>query len=113
LQGSGPLGLPGPGGVQQFVAQLQASAARIWPQIRGVIDTPGAIELRSELGGALSRRFVARTIKLIFGPQVGALARYDIKSRFERDFSVFLLVYCSLLEVKRSPESPWEAKMSS
>lgn len=33
-------------------------------------DTPGAVELRAELVAALSRRFVARTIKLIFGPQV-------------------------------------------
>lgn len=80
LQGSGPLGLPGPGSVQQFVAQLQASAARVWPQIRGLIDTPGAVELRSELVGALSRRFVARTIKLIFGSQVGGSARFWMKT---------------------------------
>ena len=30
----------------------------------------GAIELRSEILANLSRRFMARTIKLVFGPQV-------------------------------------------
>lgn len=39
-------------------------------QVRGMADSPGALELRAELIAALSRRFVARTIKLIFGPQV-------------------------------------------
>ncbi len=39
-------------------------------QVQGVADSPGALELRAELIAALSRRFLARTIKLIFGPQV-------------------------------------------
>ncbi|KAK9903264.1 hypothetical protein WJX75_001146 [Coccomyxa subellipsoidea] len=68
-QGTGPFGMPGLDGVQAFVRQLQAQAARVWPQVRGMADTPGAVELRAELVAALSRRFVARTIKLIFGPQ--------------------------------------------
>ena len=47
-------------------AQLQAA----WPQLRGLADMPGALEMRAELLAALSRRFFARTIKMILGPQV-------------------------------------------
>lgn len=52
--------------VQQVQGQLQAS----WPQLQTFMDMPGAIEMRAELLANLSRRFFARTIKMIFGPQV-------------------------------------------
>ena len=52
--------------MQQVQAQLQAS----WPQLQTFMDMPGAIEMRAELLANLSRRFFARTIKMIFGPQV-------------------------------------------
>ncbi|CAL5221960.1 g4241 [Coccomyxa viridis] len=51
--------------VQQVQGQLQAS----WPQLQTFMDMPGAIEMRAELLANLSRRFFARTIKMIFGPQ--------------------------------------------
>ena len=52
--------------MQQVQGQLQAS----WPQLQPLMDMPGAIEMRAELLANLSRRFFARTIKMIFGPQV-------------------------------------------
>ena len=56
--------------LQQVQGQLQAS----WPQLQQFIDMPGAIEMRAELLANLSQRFFARTIKMIFGPQVCALS---------------------------------------
>ena len=47
--------------VQQVQGQLQAS----WPQVQTFMDMPGAIEMRAELLANLSRRFFARTIKMI------------------------------------------------
>lgn len=54
--------------LQQVQGQLQAS----WPQLQQFMDLPGAVEMRAELLANLSRRFFARTIKMIFGPQVCA-----------------------------------------
>lgn len=52
--------------LQQVQGQLQAA----WPQLQTFMDMPGAIEMRAELLASLSRRFFARTIKMILGPQV-------------------------------------------
>ena len=55
---------------QQLLQQVQAQLQAAWPQLRGLGDMPGALEMRAELLAALSRRFFARTIKMILGPQV-------------------------------------------
>lgn len=65
-QGSGS-GVPD---AQQVLQQVQAQLQAAWPQLRGLADMPGALEMRAELLAALSRRFFARTIKMILGPQV-------------------------------------------
>lgn len=65
-QGSGA-GLPD---ARQLLAQVQGQLRAAWPQLRTLMDTPGALEMRAELLAALSRRFFARTVKLILGPQV-------------------------------------------
>ena len=49
---------------------MQAQLQGAWPQVREFLDMPGALEMRGELLAALSRRFFARTIKMILGPQV-------------------------------------------
>ena len=55
---------------QQLLQQVQAQLQAAWPQLRGLADMPGALEMRAELLAALSRRFFARTIKMILGPHV-------------------------------------------
>ena len=55
---------------QQLLQQVQAQLQAAWPQLRSLADMPGALEMRAELLAALSRRFFARTIKMILGPQV-------------------------------------------
>ena len=60
---------------RQLLQQMQAQLQAAWPQLRGLADMPGALEMRAELLAALSRRFFARTIKMILGPQVSLSSR--------------------------------------
>ena len=66
VQGSSA-GVPDAG---QLLQQVQWQLQAAWPQLQTFMDMPGAIEMRAELLANLSRRFFARTIKMILGPQV-------------------------------------------
>ena len=55
---------------RQLLQQVQGQLQTSWPQLQPLMDMPGAIEMRAELLASLSQRFFARTIKMIFGPQV-------------------------------------------
>ncbi len=72
VQGAGT-GVPNP---RELLQRTQAQLQAAWPQVREFLDTPGALEMRAELLAALSRRFLARTIKMILGPQVRSLGAY-------------------------------------
>ena len=62
----------------------------------------GAIELRSEILANLSRRFMARTIKLVLGPQVNHFFLWLLGSMSHHGNSNSILV-CTLCALSRLP----------
>ncbi|KAK9815500.1 hypothetical protein WJX72_004714 [[Myrmecia] bisecta] len=69
--GTGVFGLPNLAEIPQVVDRLQAAVRNAMPKLRELMDQPGAAEIRAELISGLSQRFVARAVKLVFGPQAG------------------------------------------
>jgi hypothetical protein len=61
-QGTGPFGMPGLDGVQAFVRQLQAQAARVWPQVRGAAD---ARDLQSLTSNTIQKSFRAGFLLIV------------------------------------------------
>ena len=55
-----------------MLQRAQDTAAALGPRLRDLMDRPGAGELRAEIIAGLSRRFAARTMKFILGPQASA-----------------------------------------
>jgi hypothetical protein len=56
-----------PGDVQQLVGGLQGRLAGSWPQVRELMQLPGAADMAADVSRAVAQRFAARVIKFAFG----------------------------------------------
>jgi aarF domain-containing kinase len=74
LPRSGPMGIPGPAELTDWLASLREIVSTAGPQLRAILNRPGAQELLANVQWGLLQRFAARSVKFVMGWQ-GGLSR--------------------------------------
>lgn len=70
--------------LQGWAAAAQSRLSRISPRLERLMSEPGAQEMAEELRATLLQRFIARTIKAVFGGSPDVSVKSDSASNFTR-----------------------------
>jgi len=73
LPRSGPMGIPGPAELTDWLASLREIVSTAGPQLRAILNRPGAQELLANVQWGLLQRFAARSVKFVMGWQGGEI----------------------------------------